>query len=118
MTAATAQGPVNLDLALERVLGNRQLLGRVLARFRDEYRGAAGAIGQALAAGDVEEARRLAHTLKGAAPMIGAHDLHGRARTLEQLLRERSNEATAELARLAAELERVMRSLDGILATG
>ncbi|HWJ93702.1 MAG TPA: Hpt domain-containing protein [Telluria sp.] len=120
MTGAAAQPaePVDLALALERVLGDKVLLARVLARFRDEYRGAARAIGAAHAAGELEEARRQAHTLKGAAAMIGATALHREALALELRLRERSHESAAQLARLESELERVMRSLDEMLDAG
>lgn len=120
MTGAAAQPaePVDVARALERVLGNRNLLARVLARFRDEYRDAARAIGAAHAAGEFEEARRLAHTLKGAAAMIEASALHRAALALELRLRERSHESTAHLAQLESELERVMRSLDGMLDAG
>lgn len=101
--------------ALERVLGNRALLERVFARFRDEYRDGAGAIGRAMAAGQQEQARRLAHTLKGASAMIEANALHGQALVLETVLRDGSGDATAELARLDSELGRVMRALDAAL---
>jgi HPt (histidine-containing phosphotransfer) domain-containing protein len=114
----TARAPVDVVRALQRVLGNRELLGRVLARFRDEYRGAAGAIGAAMLAGRMDEARRLAHTLKGASAMIEANGLHGQALALEQLLREHRPGSTAQLAQLESELARVMRSLDEILDAG
>jgi len=104
--------------ALERVLGDRALLERVLARFRDEYRDAAGAIGRAMAGGQQEQARRLAHTLKGAAAMIEASALHRQALALETALRDGSGDSAAELARLDSELERVMRALDAALGAG
>lgn len=120
MTGRAAQPaePVDLARALRRVLGDEGLLARVLARFRDQYRDAAGAIGAAHAAGEFDEARRLAHTLKGAAAMIEAGALHRAALALELRLRERSNESTAHLAQLESELERVMRSLDKLLDAG
>lgn len=114
MTADATPAPVNLERALARVMGNQEMLDRILARFRDAYRGAAVAIGAALRNGEVDEARRLAHSLKGASGMIEAGALHGHARALEAVLRD-GGDGSAQLAQLEAELERVMRSLDAAL---
>ncbi|MGV6475153.1 response regulator [Azotobacter vinelandii] len=72
--------------ALRRLGGNRALLDRLLARFAATQADAAARLGAALAAGDREGARRIAHTLKGLAGNIGATELATQAATLEQCL--------------------------------
>jgi two-component system sensor histidine kinase/response regulator len=93
-----------------RLMGDAALFARVLVRFRKEYGHAADAIRGALAAGDVQLAQRLVHTLKGAAGMIEAVPLRAQALALEQALREGGDPAP-QLARLERALERVLREL-------
>ncbi len=114
---AHAGGQAVLDLAdgLDRMMGDRAMFGRVLERFRKDYRGGATAIDAALAADDRPLAQRLAHTLKGASGMIGAVRLQAVALDLEQALRGPAGEA-AHLARLHAELGAVMEELDRLAA--
>jgi two-component system sensor histidine kinase/response regulator len=118
MTSATGQlpdhdpSPPAIDYAngAARLMGDAALFARVLVRFRKEYRHAAGAIRGALAAGDVQLAQRLVHTLKGAAGMIEAVPLRDQALALEQALRLGGDPAP-QLARLERALERVLREL-------
>jgi two-component system sensor histidine kinase/response regulator len=93
-----------------RLMGDAALFARVLVRFRKEYRHAADAIRGALAAGDVQLAQRLAHTLKGAAGMIEAVPLRDEALVLERALGQGGDPAP-HLARLEYALERVLREL-------
>jgi len=96
-----------------RLMGDAALFARVLARFRKEYRNAAAAIRDAVEAGDVQLAQRLAHTLKGAAGMIEALALQAQAQALEQALRQGGDPALP-LARLERALDGVMRELDAL----
>jgi two-component system sensor histidine kinase/response regulator len=97
---------------IARLMGDGALFARVLARFRKEYRHAADGIRDAINAGDIQLAQRLAHTLKGAAGMIEAVPLREEARALEQALRLGIGEHDWRLARLERALERVLRELD------
>jgi two-component system sensor histidine kinase/response regulator len=97
---------------IARLMGDAALFARVLARFRKEYLHAADSIRDALAAGDVQLAQRLAHTLKGAAGMIEAVPLREEARALEQALRLGAGDHACRLARLERALERVLHELD------
>ena len=96
-----------------RLMGDAALFARVLARFRKEYRNAAAAIRDAVEAGDVQLAQRLAHTLKGAAGMIEALALQAQAQALEQALRQ-GGDSALPLARLERALDGVMRELDAL----
>lgn len=102
---------VNHADGVARLMGDAALFARVLARFRKEYRDAAGAIHGALAGGDATLALRLVHTLKGAAGMIEAQALRRAAQALEQQLHS-AGDPYAGLARLEGALDRVMRELD------
>jgi HPt (histidine-containing phosphotransfer) domain-containing protein len=108
----SASPAVNHADGVARLMGDGALFARVLARFRKEYRHAAGAIRSALADGDLALAQRLAHTLKGAAGMIEAVPLREEAHALEQELRHGGRDPALRLALLERALERVLHELD------
>ena len=110
--------PDLIDLAdgLDRVMGDRQLYTRMLARFRRDYADGAAPVLLALERGALAEAQRLAHTIKGAAGLIGAHTLYTQATVTEQLIRtgvSRQREAAEALHR---QFTLVLQQLDGLLA--
>jgi HPt (histidine-containing phosphotransfer) domain-containing protein len=115
---------LDIEAGVDRLMGNRAIYLRALARFRNDYRNAAGAIRTARDAGDASEARRLVHTLKGAAGMIEATALHAAAQALEDALRSGQRDAGnlllgnllhgTLLPRLEAALADVLRELDGM----
>jgi len=99
---------------IARLMGDRALFARVLARFGEAYRGAAAGILHALEAGDSALALRLAHTLKGAAGMIEARPLMHAAHALEQRLRSGGEVPQACLAQLEQALAQVLRDIDTV----
>jgi HPt (histidine-containing phosphotransfer) domain-containing protein len=112
---------VNHAGGIARLMGDGALFGRVLARFRNEYRQAAAGIRTAYDAGDTALALRLVHTLKGAAGMIEAVPLRQQADVVERLLRGagdvHGSDVHGSLVRLQDELERVLRELDALALT-
>ena len=114
----TNDGPaVNHAGGIARLMGDGALFGRVLARFRNEYRQAAAGIRAAHDEGDAVLALRLVHTLKGAAGMIEAVPLRRQADVVERMLHASSGDVHGSLARLQDELERVLRELDVLAST-
>lgn len=112
--------PVTRDIidvadGIERLMGNRDLYARMLRRFRREYQDATLPMRTALAGDDSATAHRLAHSLKGAAGMIGAHRLQERASQLERALRTGGPGQRELLASLAPEFQRVLLLLDVLL---
>ena len=112
---AVTRETIDVNDGIERVMGNRDLYGRMLRRFRNDYRGGALAIRSALAANDTVLAHRLVHTLKGGSGMIGAHRLLARATEFEQALRLGSASQRESLASLVTEFEKVLPLLDLLL---
>jgi HPt (histidine-containing phosphotransfer) domain-containing protein len=108
---------VNHAGGIARLMGDGNLFGRVLARFRNEYRQAAAGIRTAHDQGDTVLALRLVHTLKGAAGMIEAVPLQRQADVVERMLLTNDDGVHASLARLQDELERVLRELDALALT-
>jgi HPt (histidine-containing phosphotransfer) domain-containing protein len=107
-----------LDTAagLDRMMGDRGMYLRVLARFRADYTDNVARLRDALDAGDMTLAHRIAHTLKGAAAMIEARGLRALAVELEQLLRDRAAADPQLVDRLDTELACVIAQVDGLLA--
>ncbi|RMH50888.1 MAG: sensor histidine kinase [Zetaproteobacteria bacterium] len=94
--------------ALRALDDRRDLYLRLLRHFPAEQGGAVAAVGEALACGDREEARRLAHSLKSAAAAIGADALSRRAAEVERLLRLGGIPEDRLIERLRGELERLL----------
>ena len=99
---------------LARVAGSRPIYQRLLERFLANHRDDPAAIAAAIADGRREEARRLIHTLKGAAGNLGARPLNQAAARLERAVVGDDNEeidtARAEFETHCAEV------LDGLTA--
>jgi HPt (histidine-containing phosphotransfer) domain-containing protein len=114
---ATDAPAVNHAGGIARLMGDGALFGRVLARFRNEYRQAAAGIHAAVEQHDTALALRLVHTLKGAAGMIEAVPLRCQADAVERMLHTGSGDVDASLAKLQEELERVLRELDALAST-
>ncbi|WP_181372993.1 Hpt domain-containing protein [Massilia glaciei] len=108
---------LDTEEGLDRVMGNRALYARMLRRFRAEYEGFSAALGVVLGAGETERAKRQAHTLKGAAGMIGACRVHQQAGALEDAIGGVAGAGLwqPELAKLDRELGLALRALDGAL---
>ena len=102
------------EAGVERLMGNRALYLRILARFGNDYRDAAAQIRRALAAHDTGSAQRLAHTLKGASGMIEAPFLHAAAQALDDALRGGRRDAGPLVLQLEAALAAVLRELDAM----
>lgn len=107
--SVTLRSTLDLDDGLQRLMGDRPLLQSLLRRFRKDYHDAAREAGALLAAGAADDARRKVHTLKGAAGMVGAREVHDLARQIEQRL-----DAPA-LQRLEEAMQRLLQTLDGVL---
>ena len=104
--------------ALNRLDGNRKLYHWLLNSFTEKKSNAVAIIGEALAAGDRELARRTAHTLKSSAASIGATELATLAESLETALAQ--GEPDLDCGKIfdacVAEIERVLTAVRHQLA--
>lgn len=114
--APVSMQPLDFVAGLERMMGDRAMYLRILARFRSDYSDNATRLRAALATGDTPLAHRIVHTLKGAAGMVEARGLHALALEAEQLLRGGAPADALRLDRLEAELAGVMAEIGRLLA--
>ncbi len=101
---------IDFALGLEQAAGNRELYLRILSKFTVKNAGCAREIREAAA--DSEQARHLAHTLKGVARLIGATALAESAYRLENAFAGRAGPATeSDFAALDAELAKTVAAI-------
>jgi two-component system sensor histidine kinase/response regulator len=106
---------LQVETGLQQLMGDRALYLQILGRFRQRYPDSAFQARQALAAGESGHARRIVHTLKGAAGMIGAQQVYLLASTLESACAGPSSAWSAPLAQLEHALRSLITVVDGVL---
>ncbi|WP_435627319.1 Hpt domain-containing protein [Candidatus Ferrigenium straubiae] len=97
-------------------MGGEDTYITVLEKFIPNQHQAVQSIQDALAAGDLQSAERLAHTLKGIAATVGAAALSGLARQLEDAIRkEETGKYPQLIAAAGMELAQVVASAETYL---
>jgi CheY-like chemotaxis protein/HPt (histidine-containing phosphotransfer) domain-containing protein len=103
---------VDTELALRRLMGNRDLLVRLLCEFASEHANDPEHIRASLARGDREAARAAVHRLKGVAGNLAAQQVFASAAVLESALRQGSpGPFDAQLDELADAMKLVAHSV-------
>ena len=111
-------GPFGIAEALKRVNGKAALLRKLIVSFAGTYADAAQDIRQRIAAGQVADARRVAHSLKGVAGSLELRELQACAADVEHwLARHDLAPATAALAALEPELARAVAAARSLAET-
>ncbi len=105
---------LDVEQGLGRLMDNRRIYFKALQRF-GTYRAAAQQAATLLAGGDAVAAHRLMHTLKGAAGLLGALEVHALAGQVEAVLREQG-EAGPLFDELQRALQRVDARIENVLA--
>lgn len=100
---------VRVNEALARLGGNEELLRKLLLRFDATETPKGGQLRSALESERIDEARQLAHSLKGAAANVGAATLSSLAGEIERGLR--AGRAMAELRQVACKLESELHAI-------
>ncbi len=75
--------PVDIELTLARLGGDRTLLANLFRLYLEDTPKKAQALAQAWTCGDVHQVERLAHSLKGSSATVGAEALRQAAYSLE-----------------------------------
>jgi two-component system sensor histidine kinase/response regulator len=109
---ATLPG-LDIQEGLDRVAGDRTLYCWLLRHFPEKYTAADQRIRALLTEGKSEDALREAHTIKGLAGQIGAHDLFQAGGRLEAALESASPDLEAALQSFANSLSQMTRGLAG-----
>jgi HPt (histidine-containing phosphotransfer) domain-containing protein len=106
---APDDGPIDIEHLARMTLGDASLEQEVLAMFSAQAVGLIGALANSPA-----DAGALAHTLKGSARAIGAFRVAEAAESLEALIRNGADPATA-LSELAEAVAQARAAIDAIL---
>ena len=75
------------ETAIKNLGGSEAMYNKYLAKFKDKYVGIADEIVSVMNAGDAEESRRLAHSVKGLAATLGLMPCSDAAFELEKLFK-------------------------------
>jgi two-component system sensor histidine kinase/response regulator len=102
--------PFDIPVALSRVNGKQALLRKLIVNFGIKYRAAVATLRTDIDAGAIDEARRLAHTLKGVAGSLELRKVAEASRQLEDALAHR------ELMHMDELVERLDQALQPALA--
>jgi two-component system sensor histidine kinase/response regulator len=111
-------GNLNVKAGLESVAGQWKTYERLLRMYCEHHAADAARMRTHLAAGETQDAARVAHTLKGVAAMMGMAAVSDVAREIDTALREPTpNPGAIEsaLARLATVNEELVADLGGAL---
>ncbi|KMT63811.1 Hpt domain-containing protein [Catenovulum maritimum] len=93
--------------ALARLAGNEDLLKMLVNKFVDQYSDSDSQIKALLDEQKVDEARMLAHSIKGAAGNLSMTDLFAQAKVVEDSIRDTGNVEPEALERLKLNLDDV-----------
>jgi two-component system, sensor histidine kinase and response regulator len=96
---------IDLQSALNRILGNRQLLVDLLVEFCRKYIGFCNEVRNALAVQDMDLARNLVHTFKGSSGTLSLDTIYRSAADLEDAL------ANKDIFPIEAKLGRIEQAL-------
>jgi signal transduction histidine kinase/DNA-binding response OmpR family regulator/HPt (histidine-containing phosphotransfer) domain-containing protein len=103
---------IDLHEAMKGAGGNVTLLHQIMMNFLHDHEGDARALRKALNEHDLKLAQHIAHTLKGVAGAIGAHELRPAVIAMDAAIRSRTSESYLRLLdRLENNLTLVMHSL-------
>lgn len=104
---------------LERMLARPDFARRLFEVFLADEPARVEAMGKAIAGGDLDSLRHLAHSLKGASATLGMPRVSAACRELELAAREGRTEAfPAMLSQVASEMEAVYARLREVMPQG
>jgi len=106
---------------LQHTAGNTSIYNKVLLKFAENHASSMNEIETALAHGDLKNAKRLIHTLKGLAASLGAPLLHGQLQRIDDRLADaadggkRADGLDVLLKNTAQEMEKIIASIQTTL---
>ena len=107
---------IELEPAMKRLGNNMELFCQILKKFENKYSGVSGELKSLLDAGDLEEAKKLSHTVKGVAGNISAMELQKATGDLETVIAEhRTNDFEGSISKFQSALDRALESVSTIV---
>jgi two-component system, sensor histidine kinase and response regulator len=113
-TSAETLPGIDVKSALNRLMGNRRLLKKLLEDFVANYSSVFADIREAMEKGDRTAVQRIVHSFKGVAGNISANEIFSSAARLEILLRQQADDGIAEELKKMEKAYRIVS--DGIHA--
>ncbi|MGK5080273.1 Hpt domain-containing protein [Janthinobacterium sp. HLX7-2] len=117
LAAADMVRILDVENGLGRIMGDRLLYLKILRRFLHDHGTTPCQILAEFAAGNYSSARLKAHTLKGAAGMIGAHHVHSLSATLEAALRAQAPDLAQQMLQLELAQDQLLGAISSMLGT-
>ena len=108
---------LDVENGLGRIMGDRILYLKILRRFLHDHGTTPCQIRAEFDTGNYASARLKAHTLKGAAGMIGARHVHGLATTLESALRAQAPDLARQMLQLELAQDQLLGAVSSMLGT-
>ena|GEM_PF-3101819 len=105
------QPGISIAQGLKYINGNEKLFVMLLKKFPAQFQNAAAEITSFLAEGKIEDASRIAHSVKGSGSTLGMAELASAAAALEQSIKNSSGEYDALHTDFASKLDTVMSSI-------
>ena len=106
---------IDIELALDQLGGSDKLYKTVVTGFYERYKEVNRTIENHMKNGEVEEARRLAHSIKGLCGNLGAMKLKEKAMDLEMAIKTNVSNQQGYLHAFAEELASVVEDVTMIL---
>ncbi len=106
---------IDIMEALNQLGGSEKLYKTIVMGFYQRYRQVDAVINECLVLGDVDEARRIAHSIKGLCGNLGAAGLREKAADLERAIDTEGMEEGVSLHAFSEELVLVVEDIERIL---
>jgi HPt (histidine-containing phosphotransfer) domain-containing protein len=106
---------INIDQALEQLGGSEKLYRTLITGFYERYQGVDQEIGEMLEENKYDEARRMAHSLKGLSGNLGTDQLREKSMALEYGIRDEVDEIPALFKAFSEELHEVMFEVEVLI---
>jgi HPt (histidine-containing phosphotransfer) domain-containing protein len=108
---------IDIVSGLHRIGGNRKLYKKLLMDFAKSYSSVSEEINDLLKSNDLQTVERIAHTVKGIAGNLSAHDIRESASQLESALADKTGDYQKLLLALDNALKPVMEAISALAHT-
>ncbi|MBF0226523.1 MAG: response regulator [Desulfobacterales bacterium] len=109
---------LNMSLGLEKIGGNKKLYKKVLRDFYSDYTNFSDKMTNAYLKSKMEDLKQMTHTIKGVSGNIGADDLYGISKEIDECLKTNQlNGLDDKLQKFSDEIKTVLTSIHHLIQT-